>query len=230
LHYRHRFSAVLPPGTIFDRKVNLLAWKDKLMKLRILSAAAAIFVLAWAQNANAIVVTEVPWSGLCLDCSESGPTIASATISVVPDPEPEGDGPFFSGAVVGVSYVSELFEFTSLSVDFGFLELFGPLPSLGDMFIIGVAEFTVFDGAPVGDAVFPGGFALATNPDNASEWALCLEGQFDRENPVCSDLNNADFGVESVFGPTDVPEPSGLAIVGFGLLGLAALRRRQRAR
>ena len=199
------------------------------MKLRILSIAAALFVAAWTHNAQATVsTTDILWTGTCLDCvqgdTQSGfeDSPAAALITVSGTPNPVGPSSFFGGDILGISYVSELFAFPSTSIDSGsFLDLFGPLPTVGDSVISGAAEFSVIFGEGTGSPV-PGFFLLDTLPNG--EWFLCADGS------PCEggEFSPQDFGIEASFGVASVPEPSALAIVGFGLLGLAAARRRQR--
>jgi len=204
------------------------------MKLRILSVAAALFVAAWTHNANAIVTpTDILWTGTCQDCvpadTQSGfvDSPAAAIITVDGPVNPVGSS-FFTGAlgesdgiITAISYVSELFAFTSTSIDpFSFLDLFGPLPTVGDSFISGAADFFVIGGNETGGPV-SGFFALESFSNGI--WSLCAGPV-----PCGGEFSPQDVGINAFFGVASVPEPSALAIVGFGLLGFAAARRRQR--
>lgn len=193
------------------------------MKLRLLSIAAALFVAAWTHNAQATVsTTDILWTGTCLDCAID-PSPAAALITVAGTPAPVGPSSFSGADILGISYISELFAFTSTSIDpFSFLNLLGPLPTPGDSVISGAADFSVIFGSPVAEGPTPGVFLLDTLP--GGEWFLCADA-FSCED---SELSPQDFGINASFGVASVPEPSALAIVGFGLLGLAAARRRQR--
>lgn len=193
------------------------------MKLRILSVAAAMFVAAWTHSANATPIsTEIGWNGTCFDCAfadtQSGfeDSPASAIITVAGTVNPVGPTLFNPPDILGMSYVSNLFAFTSIGPIEGLgLSLPGPLPTPGDAIIGGDAIFSVAGGAVVEPFIGFFGFTASST----GEWELFTE--IGGESP-------SDFGGSSVFSPSNVPEPSALAIVGFGLLGLAAARRRQR--
>ncbi len=197
--------------------------------------------IAWAPNANAvadvgIVTTDIQWTGICEDCRldpfgeqsqtpEFVPSPASAIITVdgTVDPETSSEFTDFSGnlEILGLSYVSELFVFTSTAIDDNsFLNLYGQVSTNGDSIISGVADFTLFNGE-LTEGTITAFFLLDTLDDGS--WQLCVDEDFS-----CEDFEQvaSDIGGSAIFG--SVPEPSGLAIVGLGLLGLATIRLRRR--
>ena len=197
------------------------------MKFKSLWMAAAFLAMGWAHSANAVVsTTAISWSGDCFDCvidsQETSPAFATITVEGTVDPETDSSFTDFAGnlEILGLFYASELFAFSSTSIDeFVFLNLFGPLPTNGDSFISGFADFTLFFGETV-EGTVSASFALNTFSDGS--WFLCVESE-----GSCSEIANSDFGDSATFGA--VPEPSGMALLGLGLLGLATIRSRRRA-
>ena len=195
------------------------------MKFKIAGIFAAALLAFSTQQANA-VPTVIEWSGTCLDCAVD-PSPASATITL-------GD----RNNVIAFSYSSLLFEFTAdtelLSGGF-FDETSFPVPA--NFFVSGTANlgFDV-DGPLEQDFIFS---TLAVPQDvlfghvvfEGLDWALCIN-PIDNNDLACTVLEPAatnDFGDSSTFGLASVPEPSTLAVVGLGIAGLAAIRRRRRS-
>ena len=203
------------------------------MQLKIAGILAVIFTVFSGQHANALP-SEIHWNGTCYDC-----VFDSETESLVNSPASAvftTDGTNF----LTFSYSSALFEFTAINENLSFqiFNLADPLPGAGDVFVSGTGDFSVFFGEGVEGTVEAGFiFATRSNPLNETlfqiefanvDWALCVNPG-NNSDGACLLLseNTEDFGTSSTFSTTNVSEPSALAIIGLGLMGLAAIRRRR---
>ena len=190
-----------------------------------LSAAATTALLALGSSAPAHAVAVAPtttfyFSGNCVDCAAAagGSTYAvTAELTLVnytlgQDITAGDGGNFVSFTYNGSNLVDPFTVFNG-----EFVSTSGAMSN-----IPGLNDF---------DITFEDGLYFTTSAGGAFE--VCAEGPAEGYyNGSCSRYQAADFGTGSWSNtrvPNNIPEPTSMALLAFGLAGVGGLRRRQRA-